>query len=116
MEDRTIPDSAITASSEFSSAFQAHLGRLHNQAVGFFTSSFRSSSWSALNQQAGEYLQVDLGRVFYVTKVATQGMKSTMLNNWVMSYSLKYSLDGTTLTWNDYLDLGGGSKVRLLIR
>jgi hypothetical protein len=115
MEDRSIPDSAMTASSKYRASSSAYLARLNNQKNGVLgTENYTTSSWCAKHflADAREYLQVDLGRVFYVTKVATQGRRHSTLNNWVMSYSLKYSLDGTT--WNDYLDFGQGSKVTLV--
>jgi hypothetical protein len=97
MEDGRVPDSAITANSFWNLGYEAYQGRLHYKAP-LDLRYYSSSCWSAKVNQAGEYLQVDLGREFYVTKVATQGRLG--YPQWVTSYSLKYSLDGST--WIGY--------------
>ena len=84
MEDRSIPDSAITASSWLNGRYPK-LGRLVS-STGYFNFKF----WSA-KYEMDEYLQVDLGRVLFVTKVASQGGYSS----WVKSYSLSYGFNAT---------------------
>ena len=45
-------------------------------------------AWLALTMQEGEYLQVDLGAMTYVTMVATQGRQSS--TQYVKEYKLSY--------------------------
>jgi hypothetical protein len=52
-------------------------------------------AWCAGVNAVGEFLQVDLGRDYTVTAVATQGRAG--FDQWVTSFSLLFSRDG--LTW-----------------
>ncbi|EDO34433.1 predicted protein, partial [Nematostella vectensis] len=105
MEDGSIPDSSITASS-----FRGHPpynGRLNNQAVGHI------GAWAAEKAQKGEFLQVDLSQVTWVTHVATQGrpeMTSANKTMWATEYTIEYSLTGDQ--WQSYQDENGVIKVR----
>ncbi|EDO38589.1 predicted protein, partial [Nematostella vectensis] len=99
MEDGSIPDSSITASSHFEPSYSPYYGRLHNQAV----SGKHWGAWAAGNNRKGEYLQVDLGRVTWVTHVATQGRpEGTFHVQWVAEYTVEYSL--TADQWQSYQD------------
>ncbi|EDO33213.1 predicted protein, partial [Nematostella vectensis] len=90
MESGGIPDSSITASSSFAYTHSPHFGRLNNQpAVGHV------GVWAPSNSRKGEYLQVDMGRVTWVTHVATQGRPD--YGNWVTEYTVEYSLTGDQL-------------------
>jgi len=42
--------------------------------------------------QMGEWIQVDLGNVAKVTKIATQGNNGS--RRWIKKYKVSYSLDG----------------------
>ncbi|XP_032230005.1 lactadherin [Nematostella vectensis] len=103
MEDGSIPDSSITASS-----FRGHPpynGRLNNQAVGHI------GAWAAEKAQKGEFLQVDLSQVTWVTHVATQGrpeMTSANKTMWATEYTIEYSLTGDQ--WQSYQDENGVIK------
>ena len=78
----------MSASTIHSSACAASLGRL-NLAAG----SGKVGSWCAKRNDVNQWLQIDLGSLTTVTKVATQGRQDS--SQWVMSYSLSYSLTGS---------------------
>eukprot|EP00058_Branchiostoma_floridae_P020618 XP_002606108.1 hypothetical protein BRAFLDRAFT_88018 [Branchiostoma floridae] len=88
MESGAIPDGSITASSTWGTAHEPYRARLNGVAgVG---------AWAARLNVAGEWLQVDLGEVLRVTGTVTQGRNNN--GQWVMSFKLEYSTDGTTMT------------------
>ena len=78
----------MSASTIYSSHCAASLGRL-NLAAG----SGKVGSWCAKRNDVNQWLQIDLGSLTTVTKVATQGRQDS--SQWVMSYSLSYSLTGS---------------------
>ena len=86
MQNEKIPDSAITASSEYSSAYKAINGRLH-----FLHRSGRVGSWSARTNDVYQYLQVNFGDWTKISRVATQGR--TDGDQWVKSFTLSYGYD-----------------------
>ncbi|XP_015751481.1 PREDICTED: lactadherin-like [Acropora digitifera] len=101
MENKEIPNRAVTASS----TWKSHAGcepwqaRLKNaQGPGTY------GSWCALQNNIGEYLQIDLGKERVVNKIATQGRPSTVYFQWVTSYKLLFSSDGAN--WNEYQNNG----------
>ncbi|EDO30172.1 predicted protein, partial [Nematostella vectensis] len=97
MEDGSIPDSSITASSHYSASHSPYYGRLNNQAI----SNIHGGAWAAKINKKDEYLQVDLGRFTWVTHVATQGRpKETGYMQWVTVYTVEYSLTGEQ--WQSY--------------
>ncbi|XP_061416055.1 macrophage mannose receptor 1-like [Lethenteron reissneri] len=89
MESGAIPDSHITASSS-ASGCPANEARLHG------------NSWWSPNNNAGSWLQVDLGSVFQVTGISTQGSART--NHWVTTYHVHTSSNGAT--WAPYQENG----------
>ncbi|XP_048576157.1 lactadherin-like [Nematostella vectensis] len=98
MEDGSIPDSSITASSTWHTpGHGSHHARLNNQPVA----GQHIGAWAAAGGNKGEYLQVDLGRVTWVTHVATQG-RPTSNSQWVTEYTVEYSLRGDQ--WQSYQD------------
>ncbi|KAK3733559.1 hypothetical protein QZH41_004256 [Actinostola sp. cb2023] len=94
-EDFTIQEMAVS-----SGLLGKEEARLHNE----HESNIKPGVWSADGYRTGEWLQVDLGKVTMVTAIATQG-RPTDLDEWVKSYSLKYSNDGSF--FHDYF----GGKV-----
>lgn len=48
--------------------------------------------WKPYHQDIGQWIQVDLGDIAKVTKIATQGMY--YWSQWVKTYKVSYSLDG----------------------
>ena len=92
MERKSISDTQISASSRLDENHSAKQARLH----------FKAGAWSPLTNDLNQWLQVDLGSVTRVTRVATQG--SNAYNETVTKYKLKYSDDGVTFQF--YKDVG----------
>ena len=89
MENRTISDRQITASSEWDYDEAAIQGRLNLTPGG----------WGADVDDANQWLQVDLGSLHSkVTGVATQGRNGDY-DEWVTKYRLQYSDDGVNFTY-----------------
>ena len=90
----------MTASTYHNNNFYPYYGRLNgHRGLGAWcpkTSNDRS-----------DFLQVDMGKEFYVCAVATQGYKNG--NHWAKSYKLQLSLQ--TTTWETYSE-DGAEKVR----
>ena len=86
MESGGIQNSQIDASSEYTSSYAAHHGRLHFKAVGGL-----SGGWSSRAIDLNQWLQVDLRSVMRVTGIATQGRNA--YPQWVETYKLQYSED-----------------------
>ncbi|KAK3732650.1 hypothetical protein QZH41_010256, partial [Actinostola sp. cb2023] len=98
MQNGDIPDSRITASSFGQSLYRPEQGRLHYQGDG----GFKLPAWevSPGSNRIGEWIQIDLGSVTNVTGVATQGNGQIAKQEWVTSYSLQSSFDGSN--FEDY--------------
>lgn len=96
---RGIPDSDITASSQFNSQHAPSGGRLNYQAqinsVGVTT---QIGGWAASSNNKDQYLQIKFSKITQITGVATQGRSDA--DQWVTSYKLQYSTDGSS--WTDY--------------
>lgn len=94
MEDRTIADEQITASSQWNANEAAHQGRLH-----FPSTWFKAGGWVVATSDLSQWLQIDLGSLYTkTTRVATQGRNGPMFN-WVTKYKLKFSNDGMNFTY-----------------
>uniref|UniRef100_A0ABB5UPE5 Discoidin domain receptor tyrosine kinase 1 n=1 Tax=Sus scrofa TaxID=9823 RepID=A0ABB5UPE5_PIG len=106
MQDRTIPDGDISASSSWSDSTAARHSRLE--------SSDGDGAWCPAGPvfpKEEEYLQVDLRRLHLVALVGTQGRHAGGLGKeFSPSYRLRYSRDG--LRWMDWRDRWG-QEVRL---
>ncbi|EDO34514.1 predicted protein, partial [Nematostella vectensis] len=99
-----IPDERMTASSYYSYGYEPWNGRLNN----VYTSDLvNRGMWTAKYRFVGQYLQVDVGRLVNVTKVATQGRPWQILQ-YVASYKIGYSSD--LINWIIYRE-GGIDKV-----
>ena len=98
MEDHTISDTEITASSEWNNDEAAFQGRLHLQETAL-----TSGGWGAEVNDSNQWLQVDLSsRYSKVTGVATQG--NGYDDEWVTAYKLQYSDDGVSFSY--YIEPG----------
>ncbi|XP_043856898.1 epithelial discoidin domain-containing receptor 1 isoform X2 [Dromiciops gliroides] len=101
MQDRTIPDSDISASSSWSDSTAARHSRLE--------SSDGDGAWCPAGPvfpMETEYLQVDLRRLHLVALVGTQGRHAGGLGKeFSPSYRLRYSRDGQR--WMDWKDRWG---------
>ena len=105
MENREIPNGAVTASSTYtpSAGCEPWQARLNNSQT-----SGSHGSWSPAQNNIAQYLQIDLGKERVVNKIATQGRPSTVYFQWVTSYKLLFSSDGAK--WNEY-QINGVVKV-----
>ena len=92
MESRKITDGQIKASTEFNSAHGATNGRLNFKAGGG-----KTGAWSARTNDVHQWLQVDLGAKTEVTGIQIQGRQDA--DQWVTSFTISYSSDGTTYTF-----------------
>uniref|UniRef100_A0A8C9V1Y0 ferroxidase n=1 Tax=Scleropages formosus TaxID=113540 RepID=A0A8C9V1Y0_SCLFO len=96
MEQRTIKDSQITASSSASNwlhgLWHPWLARLNNQGA--------VNAWQAKYNDMQQWLQVELKDVKKITGIVTQGAKSMGKEMYVMSYIIQYSDDGKI--WKTY--------------
>lgn len=78
-----IPDAQITASSYHSANYQPAYGRLNGN---------RGDGWCAKSANANnEWLEVDLGKLYTVCAVATQGDRNG--NEWVNLFKVSYSVN-----------------------
>ena len=91
MESGSIPDNNITASSEKNANTTAKNGRLNS-----------GSSWCAETGDSAPYLQIDLQTLHIICAVSTQG--NSQADQWVKTYKLKLSTDGST--WTNYKESG----------
>ena len=88
-----ILDNQLNASSELNASTPAKNGRLNFVA---------GSSWCASTSDSSPYLQIDLQIPYIICAVSTQG--NSQGSQWVESYTLQSSTDGTT--WTDYEENG----------
>ena len=65
------------------------------------------SSWCARTGDSNPYLQIDLQTLHIICAVSTQ--RNSLADQWVKTYTLQLSTDGTT--WTNYKELGGQAKV-----
>uniref|UniRef100_A0A8C4ZM09 receptor protein-tyrosine kinase n=1 Tax=Gadus morhua TaxID=8049 RepID=A0A8C4ZM09_GADMO len=95
MEDGTIPDSDITASSSWSDSTEAKLSK--GEGDGAWCPA------GAVFPSATEYLQVDLHQLHFLALVGTQGRHADGHGQeFARSYRLRYSRDGVKwITWRD---------------
>ncbi|KAL9978620.1 hypothetical protein ACROYT_G016157 [Oculina patagonica] len=93
LEDKRIPDSAFTASGSYDNRHRPSLARLNILSDGKHI-----GAWCPKHKSTNQWLQVDLGEITAVTKVATQGRYNT--EDRVKTYTLSYSVDGTH--WTGY--------------
>ena len=87
MEKGLIKDVQITASSQYLANYAANQARLN-----FKAGRVKQGGWSALWNNANQWIQVALGAYTKLTGVATQGRNGA--NQWVTKYQLQYSDDG----------------------
>ena len=93
LQNRRLPDSRITASSEWNHFHAARLGRLGQVKHGRFV-----GAWCARHNNHLQWFKCDFGRPMKITKVATQGRQDT--NQWVTSFYLSSSQDN--VHWEMY--------------
>ena len=86
MEDLSIQDSQITTSS-------AHTGGCHGRTARLNIVYGGGAGWCARHNNVDQWLQVDFKVLVVVTEIQTQGRASH--GQWVKSYKVSYSFDGT---------------------
>lgn len=90
MENGTISDGQISASSQWNPNHAAIQGRLNLKAK---LPGLKAGAWLALHNNVNQWLQIDLiGPNTRLTRVATQGRND--LDQWVTKYKLEYSNNG----------------------
>ncbi|XP_030333639.1 coagulation factor V [Strigops habroptila] len=102
MENREIKNTQITASSVKTSWFNTwdpSLARLNQEG--------RMNAWRAKLNNNQQWLQIDLLTVKKITAIATQGVKHMSAENFVKTYVILYSDQGSE--WKSYTD--GSSSV-----
>jgi len=93
-----IPDADMSASTSFNSQHAPLGGRLNFQAqVNSAGQTTQIGGWAAQNNDQSQYLQIKFGQIYQITGVATQGRADAA--QWVKSYKLQYSTDGSTWTY-----------------
>ena len=102
LQSRRLPDSKITASSEYNQFHAARLGRLGQVKRGKFV-----GAWCARYNNHYQWLKVDFGRPMKIRKVCTQGRQDA--GQWVTSFYLSSSVDN--VHWSMYR-FRSGNKVR----
>ncbi|XP_030852318.1 EGF-like repeat and discoidin I-like domain-containing protein 3 [Strongylocentrotus purpuratus] len=104
LESYVIPDSSLTASSEFNADHGAKRGRLNLARVGDLR-----GGWNPMDNDANPWIQVDLLDLYRIISVATQGRQD--LDQWVNSYKLAWSTDGTTFRTVQDIPGPGADKI-----
>ena len=95
MQNKEIPDTAITASTEDDSETKAYYGRLH-----FLRGRWRAGGWVAQSKDKDQFLQVNFGGWRKVTRVVIQGREDE--DQWVKKFSLSYGYD--SVFFQDYTE------------
>ena len=91
------PDGAFSATSEYKEGY-----------TPAEAAKFSNIGWSPNKANTNEWLQVDLGRIFRVTKVKTKGLGDwPSYYEWVTRYELEYSTNG--VSWSTYGELAGNT-------
>ena len=110
MQDGTISNGQISASSERRKDFRPANARLNFSGTGV-----RVGAWVAGETNSNQWLQVDFGNVTIVTGIGTQGRTWDLCDgceNWVKKYKVSYSLDNATFP--QYKENGSKVKVHIV--
>ena len=102
MESGAIADNEIVASTVLNASTPAKNSRLNYTA---------GSSWCASTNDSNPYLQIDLQKLHIICAVSTQG--NSQADQWVETYILQSSADGTT--WTDYEEDGQVKVMHALV-
>ena len=89
LSDQRVANPLMTASSSHSFYCKPFNGRLRQRRAGR-----KGGSWCAKRKNRRQWLQVDFEGLTRFTGVATQGRQNS--HQWVTSYKLSYSRDGST--------------------
>ena len=86
MQDKTVPDGAITATSYDSASTEPKYARLFVKAENG-----HSGGWCSKDNQPGHFVKVDFKAAVKINRVALQGREDA--DQWVTTFSLSYSQD-----------------------
>jgi len=87
MKSGKIPNSAITATTSYNQYYGPERARLNTVKTGSFI-----GAWVPKTSDIGQWIQVDLGKITKITRLATRGREDA--SQWVKSYSITYSVEG----------------------
>ena len=87
MKNGKIPNAAITATSMLNQYYGPERARLDTMKSGSY-----AGAWIPKANDIGQWIQVDLGKITKISRIATQGRQDA--GHWVKSYSLTYSFEG----------------------
>ncbi|XP_028411991.1 lactadherin-like [Dendronephthya gigantea] len=87
MENGSIHDNQITASSNWNGGHRGANGRLN-----FKSHSGRTGSWSALSNDINQWLEVNFQRLTLIAGISTQGRYN--ITQFVKSYTISFSREG----------------------
>ena len=105
MEDGSILDNQITASSEWNANHGPSNARLNRPATPPTT-----GAWSAKTNNRNQWIQADLGGLKWVSGVVTQG-RNGAYSQWVTRFNVQYSENGQI---RNYVEDSNGRNVRKL--
>ena len=88
MENGAIPDEKITASTYYAERSRPSRARL------YIENDQEAGGWVAKVNDANQWLQIDLGSQYRITRVATQGRYRDKHYSWVEKYKLRYGREG----------------------
>ena len=91
MEDKSISDGQISASSER----KRHFGPA-NARLNFSGDYTRVAAWMPGRNDPNQWLQVEFGNETRVTEIGTQGRQCGSCHQWVKEYTVSHSRDNVT--------------------
>lgn len=87
MKSGKIPNSAISATTILNQYYGTERARLDTVKSGSY-----AGAWIPKTQDAGQWIEVDLGKITKITSLATQGRQDS--TQFVKSYTITYSVEG----------------------
>lgn len=87
MKSGDIPDNSISATSSLNQYHGPERARLNTVRSGSFI-----GAWVPKTQDIGQFIEVDLGKITKITRLATRGREDS--SQWVRSYRISYSVEG----------------------
>ena len=87
MKSGKIPNSAISATTILNQYYGTERARLDTVKSGSY-----AGAWIPKTQDAGQWIEVDLGKITKITRLATQGRQDS--TQFVKSYTITYSVEG----------------------
>ena len=89
-DNNTIPDDRMKVSSRINSSYSPYYGRLNVNRGG--------GAWYISESDASKFLEVVMGAVHTVCRVATQGEGPLVIGAWTKNFTLNLSEDGSNWT------------------